>query len=75
MQLFSALEMAGTLAFQHYRFSLFFQLLETYLQFVAIALTNAQILETSRREYERNRVSIVSSDPSAHVLKIIKTMR
>ncbi|BES99049.1 GAF domain [Nesidiocoris tenuis] len=28
---------------------------ETYLQFVGIALTNAQIVETSRMEYERNR--------------------
>ncbi|XP_014253887.1 dual 3',5'-cyclic-AMP and -GMP phosphodiesterase 11A-like [Cimex lectularius] len=28
---------------------------ETYLQFVGIALTNAQIVETSRQEFERNR--------------------
>lgn len=34
-----------------------FQLFETYLQFVGIALTNAQIMEDSRQEYERNRVS------------------
>ncbi|ODM99734.1 Dual 3',5'-cyclic-AMP and -GMP phosphodiesterase 11A, partial [Orchesella cincta] len=33
------------------------KLLETYLQFVGIALTNAQIMEATRREYERNRVS------------------
>ncbi|KAK9509261.1 hypothetical protein O3M35_006613 [Rhynocoris fuscipes] len=31
------------------------KLFETYLQFVGIALTNAQIVETSRQEYERNR--------------------
>ncbi|CAL8109890.1 unnamed protein product [Orchesella dallaii] len=31
------------------------KLLETYLQFVGIALTNAQIMEATRREYERNR--------------------
>uniref|UniRef100_T1JG26 Phosphodiesterase n=1 Tax=Strigamia maritima TaxID=126957 RepID=T1JG26_STRMM len=31
------------------------KLLETYLQFVGIAITNAQIFETSAREYERNR--------------------
>lgn len=30
---------------------------ETYLQFVGIAITNAQIMETSRQEYDRNRVS------------------
>jgi dual 3',5'-cyclic-AMP and -GMP phosphodiesterase 11 len=29
---------------------------ETYLQFVGIAITNAQIMEASRQEYERNRV-------------------
>jgi dual 3',5'-cyclic-AMP and -GMP phosphodiesterase 11 len=29
---------------------------ETYLQFVGIAITNAQIMEASREEYERNRV-------------------
>lgn len=28
---------------------------ETYLQFVGIAITNAQIMETSRQEYDRNR--------------------
>ncbi|XP_035701980.1 dual 3',5'-cyclic-AMP and -GMP phosphodiesterase 11A [Folsomia candida] len=31
------------------------KLLETYLQFVGIALTNAQIMEATRREYDRNR--------------------
>ncbi|RZF41138.1 hypothetical protein LSTR_LSTR010790 [Laodelphax striatellus] len=31
------------------------KLFETYLQFVGIALTNAQIVETSRQEYDRNR--------------------
>ncbi|CAG7819891.1 unnamed protein product [Allacma fusca] len=31
------------------------KLLETYLQFVGIAITNAQIMEASRREYDRNR--------------------
>ena len=33
------------------------QLLETYLQFVGIGITNAQIVEISRQEYDRNRVS------------------
>jgi hypothetical protein len=32
------------------------QMFETYLQFVGIAITNAQIMEASRQEYERNRV-------------------
>ncbi|XP_075221410.1 dual 3',5'-cyclic-AMP and -GMP phosphodiesterase 11A-like [Lycorma delicatula] len=31
------------------------KLFETYLQFVGIAITNAQIVETSRQEYDRNR--------------------
>ncbi|GAB6031988.1 hypothetical protein CHUAL_010366 [Chamberlinius hualienensis] len=31
------------------------KLFETYLQFVGIAITNAQIFEMSRREYDRNR--------------------
>ncbi|XKL59330.1 hypothetical protein PGB90_000346 [Kerria lacca] len=31
------------------------KLFETYLQFVGIALTNAQIMDDSRQEYERNR--------------------
>ncbi|XP_050525696.1 dual 3',5'-cyclic-AMP and -GMP phosphodiesterase 11A-like [Daktulosphaira vitifoliae] len=31
------------------------KLLETYLQFVGIAITNAQIIEDSRAEYDRNR--------------------
>ncbi|PNF25054.1 hypothetical protein B7P43_G06979, partial [Cryptotermes secundus] len=31
------------------------KMFETYLQFVGIAITNAQIMEASRREYERNR--------------------
>ncbi|XP_065216930.1 dual 3',5'-cyclic-AMP and -GMP phosphodiesterase 11A-like isoform X2 [Planococcus citri] len=31
------------------------KLFETYLQFVGIAITNAQIMEDSRKEYERNR--------------------
>lgn len=35
-----------------------FQLFETYLQFVGIAITNAQIVEDSRAEYDRNRVSV-----------------
>nr|CAD7576237.1 unnamed protein product [Timema californicum] len=30
-------------------------LFETYLQFVGIAITNAQIMEASRQEYDRNR--------------------
>lgn len=34
----------------------FLQMFETYLQFVGIAITNAQIMEASRQEYERNRV-------------------
>lgn len=38
-------------------FDFFFQLFETYLQFVGIAITNAQIVEDSRAEYDRNRVS------------------
>lgn len=33
-------------------------LFATYLQFVGIAITNAQIVETSREEYDRNRVSM-----------------
>lgn len=32
-------------------------LFRTYLQFVGIAITNAQIVETSRQEYDRNRVN------------------
>ncbi|MPD01167.1 Dual 3',5'-cyclic-AMP and -GMP phosphodiesterase 11A [Portunus trituberculatus] len=28
---------------------------QTYLQFVGIAITNAQLMETSQAEYERNR--------------------
>lgn len=35
---------------------------ETYLQFVGIAITNAQIMETSRQEYDRNRVSLCAID-------------
>ncbi|XP_076045128.1 dual 3',5'-cyclic-AMP and -GMP phosphodiesterase 11A-like isoform X3 [Oratosquilla oratoria] len=31
------------------------KLFETYLQFVGIAITNAQLMDTSRAEYERNR--------------------
>nr|XP_018899769.1 PREDICTED: dual 3',5'-cyclic-AMP and -GMP phosphodiesterase 11A-like [Bemisia tabaci] len=31
------------------------KLLETYLQFVGIGITNAQIVEISRQEYDRNR--------------------
>jgi len=31
-------------------------LFTTYLQFVGIAITNAQIVETSTKEYDRNRV-------------------
>nr|CAD7409981.1 unnamed protein product [Timema poppensis] len=31
------------------------KLFETYLQFVGIAITNAQIMEASRQEYDRNR--------------------
>lgn len=31
-----------------------------YLQFVGIALANAQVIESSREEYERNRVSMQS---------------
>lgn len=33
------------------------QMFETYLQFVGIAITNAQLMEASQLEYERNRVS------------------
>ncbi|XP_068086058.1 dual 3',5'-cyclic-AMP and -GMP phosphodiesterase 11A [Anabrus simplex] len=31
------------------------KMFETYLQFVGIAITNAQIMEASRQEYDRNR--------------------
>jgi dual 3',5'-cyclic-AMP and -GMP phosphodiesterase 11 len=34
---------------------------ETYLQFVGIAITNAQIMEASREEYERNRVIFIEN--------------
>ncbi|CAG0913439.1 unnamed protein product [Notodromas monacha] len=35
------------------------QLVETYLQFVGIALTNALVLEASKKEYDRNKASTV----------------
>lgn len=40
------------------------QLFETYLQFVGIAITNAQIVEDSRAEYDRNRVSDLLTFPA-----------
>lgn len=41
---------------------------ETYLQFVGIAITNAQIMETSRQEYDRNRVSGSKATSSFFIL-------
>lgn len=44
-----------------------FQMFETYLQFVGIAITNAQIMEASRQEYERNRVICITRLPYLYI--------
>lgn len=50
------------------------QLFETYLQFVGIAITNAQIIEDSRAEYDRNRVRIneIFSRLAGEVVTVLK---
>lgn len=55
----------------YFKYHEMLQVFETYLQFVGIALTNAQIVETSRLEYERNRVSSHSSEMNVFVTLLL----
>lgn len=50
------------------------KIFETYLQFVGIAITNAQIMETSRQEYDRNRVRRKQGGEEGRKFQAIKNL-